>query len=347
MTGQIARTPTRRPATRGRWRCRAHRPLPSMMIPTCRGRSALAGGGIAAGAGGRCIVGLWVRTPRRRRPFRRWSRSDLEDLSLLPLDGVVDSRDELIGDLLHVDELGGDLVLAHMALLLDAAQVVDLVATDVAHRDARLLGLAMDDLDQVLAALLGELRDRDADQLSVVARVEPEVTLLNRLLDGAERGAVVGLDDQHAGLRDADPGDGLEWRRGPVVVDGEPLQQCRRSAPCAHRHQLPMERVDALLHAHVRVRDPLRDLLLGVVGLFAVGHSAWPSPSTRVPICSPRITRSMLPWVKRSKTMIGIRLSMQSVTAVLSMIARPRLSTSMYVRLDRRVAVVTLCGSAL
>src|SRR5580658_3216783 len=122
-----------------------------MMMPTCRGRSALAGSGIAAGAGGRCIVGLGVRTPRRHRPFRRGSPSDLEDLSLLPLDGVVDSRDELVGDLLHVDELRGHLVLADVALLLDAAEMVHLVAADVAHRNTRFLGLAMNHLDEVLA----------------------------------------------------------------------------------------------------------------------------------------------------------------------------------------------------
>src|ERR1700681_1312523 len=157
-----------------------------MMMPTCRGRSALAGGGIAAGAGGRCIVGLWVRTPRRRRPFRRRSRSDLEDLSLLPLDGVVDPRDELIGGLLHLDELGRDLVLADVAVLLDAAEVVDLVAADVAHRDTGLLRLAVPQLDEVLAGLLGQLRDGDADHVTVVARIEPEVALLDRLLDGAQ-----------------------------------------------------------------------------------------------------------------------------------------------------------------
>src|SRR5580704_18692393 len=98
-----------------------------MMMPTCRGRSDLAGGGIAAGSGGRCIVGLGVRTPRRHRAFRRGSRSDLEDLSLLALDGVVDPGDELIGGLLNIGELGRDLILAHVAILLDAAEVVDLV----------------------------------------------------------------------------------------------------------------------------------------------------------------------------------------------------------------------------
>src|ERR1039457_1052650 len=155
MTGRIALTPARCPATRGRWRRLAQRPLPSMMMPTCRGRSALAGSGIAAGSGGRCIVGLGVRTPRRHRPFRRGSGSDLEDLSLLALDGVVDPCDELIGGLLHVGELAGHLVLAHVALLLDPAKVVDLVAADVAHCDPRLRRLAMDHLDEVLSALLG------------------------------------------------------------------------------------------------------------------------------------------------------------------------------------------------
>src|SRR5579863_9836278 len=116
MTGRIARTPARWPATRGRWRCRAHRPLPSMMMPTWRGRSLRAGSGIAAGSGGRCMMVLGVRTPRRLRPFRRGSPSDLEDLSLLALGGIVDPGDELIGDLLDVGQLGGHLVLAHVAV---------------------------------------------------------------------------------------------------------------------------------------------------------------------------------------------------------------------------------------
>src|ERR1700722_13682298 len=329
MTGRIARTPARWPATRGRWRCRAQRPLPSMMMPTWGGRSVRGGGGIGAGWGGRGVGGLGVRTPRRLRPFRRGSPSDLEDLSLLALDGVVDPGDELIGGLLDIGELGRDLVLAHVAILLDAAEVVDLVPADVAHRDARFLGLAVNHLDQLLAPLLRELRDGDPDHLAVVARVEAEIALLDRLLDGTERAAVVGRDDQHARLGNADPGDALKWRRGSVVVDVQPLQQRRGCAPGAHRHELAMEGLDALLHALVRVRDSLRDLLLWIVRLVAIGHSASPSASTRVPICSPRITRSMLPWVNRSNTMMGMRLSMHRVTAVLSMIASPRLSTSM------------------
>src|ERR1700680_154301 len=342
ITGRIARTPARWPATRGRCRCRAQRPFPSMMMPICRGRSARAGSGTAAGAGGCCIVGLGVRTDVGPQPLRGRRASDLEDLRLLSLSGVVDAGDELVGDLLHLGELAGDLVLADMAVLLDAAKMVDLVAADVAHRDAGFLGLAMHELHKVLATLLGELRDGDADHLTVVARVESEIALLYRLLDGAERAAVVGLDDQHARLGNADPREALQRRRGSVVLDVKAFEQRGRGASGAHRHQLAMQRLDALLHSLVRVGDPARDLLLRVVGLVAVAHSTLPSASTRVPICSPRMTRSMFPSVKRSKTMIGIRLSMHSVTAVLSMIASPRLSTSMYVRLASRVAVLTL-----
>src|SRR5205823_7360574 len=67
-------------------------------------------------------------------------RSDLEDLSLLLLSGVVNLADELIGDLLDCADGGLDLVLADVAVLLHLAQVVDLVATDVANRDTCLLG---------------------------------------------------------------------------------------------------------------------------------------------------------------------------------------------------------------
>src|ERR1700676_623087 len=124
ITGRIARTPARWPATRGRCRCLAQRPFPSMMMPICLGRSVRAGSGTAAGAGGGWSVGLGVRTDSGGQPFRDRRGSDLEDLGLLSLSGVVDAGDELVGDLLHLGELGGDLVLADVAVLLHAAQVV-------------------------------------------------------------------------------------------------------------------------------------------------------------------------------------------------------------------------------
>ena len=99
---------------------------------------------------------------------------------------LVDASDVQVGDLLDLGELGRDLVLADVAVLLDATEVIDLVAPDVANRDAGVLRLAVEDLHEVLPALFGQLWDGDPYDLPVVARVEPEVALLDGLLDGGE-----------------------------------------------------------------------------------------------------------------------------------------------------------------
>ena len=59
------------------------------------------------------------------------------------------------------------LVLADLALDFELAQVAHHVAADVADRDLAVLAVAADELDELLAPLLGQLRDRQADQLAV------------------------------------------------------------------------------------------------------------------------------------------------------------------------------------
>src|SRR5437016_3050341 len=60
------------------------------------------------------------------------------------------------------------------------------------------------DLDELLAAFLGQLRDRQPDQLAVVGRREAEVGLLDRLLDAFDRARVERLHREHAGIRHID-----------------------------------------------------------------------------------------------------------------------------------------------
>ena len=47
------------------------------------------------------------------------------------------------------------LVLAHLAVLLGPLQMLHAVAADIADRDARMLGIFVGDLDDLLPALLG------------------------------------------------------------------------------------------------------------------------------------------------------------------------------------------------
>src|SRR5262249_11084806 len=120
--------------------------------------------------------------------------SVLQDLRFLALQQVVDLLRVLVSELL--DALLGPvlLVLADLALVDELLEVVDDVAPDVAHRDAPVLRHPADDLDELLAPLLGELRDRQAGHLAVLRGRQAQGGLLERPLAGLERvrGARVG-----------------------------------------------------------------------------------------------------------------------------------------------------------
>src|ERR1700724_2276549 len=136
MTRLIARTPARWPKlTLLPWSF-AQRPLPSMMIPT------------------------WCGIPRELFSTRGAGRSsDLHHLGFFRPRDVLDAADVGVGDLLQALQRPFCLVLGDLALLLHPLHPVDLVAADVADRDARLLGFLPDHLHVVPPALLGEGRD--------------------------------------------------------------------------------------------------------------------------------------------------------------------------------------------
>src|SRR4051794_10733486 len=118
--------PARWPSTTGSPRACAQRPLPSVMMATYCAET-----------------------------------SDLEDLGFLGLEQRVELADLLVRELLQL-RLGAVLLVgARLARLLELAQVVHAVAADVADGHAAVLGDVADDLDELLAALLGELGDRE------------------------------------------------------------------------------------------------------------------------------------------------------------------------------------------
>src|SRR6266536_3891238 len=108
---------------------------------------------------------------------------DFEDLFFFPLQEVVDLVRVVVGQLLNA-LLGPVLLVAsHLALVDELLEVVHDVAADVPDRDAAVLGHLPGDLDELLSPLLGQLRDREADDLAVVRRGQAEVGLLDRSLD--------------------------------------------------------------------------------------------------------------------------------------------------------------------
>src|SRR3954454_391650 len=221
------------PSTGGRARARGRPPVPSVMIAPWRGLS-------SANSAGTVLA-----------------PSDLHDLGLFGLQRVGWLGHPRVRELLELLLGAALVVLAGLAGVLELAQVVHDVAADVADRHAALLGDVADDLDELAAALLVELRHLQADQLAVVVGREPNVGLHDRLLDRLDRALVVGLDGQQPRLGGVDGGELLERRLRAVVVDDDAVEQRRAGAAGAHRAELPARRVDGLLHALAGVGDQL------------------------------------------------------------------------------------------
>jgi len=104
------------------------------------------------------------------------------------------------------------------------------LTAEVADLHPGLFHPLVDGLDDVLATLLGQGRDVETDDGAVHVRRQADVALEDRLLDGAEDGAVPRLDHDLVRLGDADRGHLVEWRLRAVVVDVQALHEgCRRA----------------------------------------------------------------------------------------------------------------------
>src|SRR5262249_15230388 len=122
------------------------------------------------------------------------SRLDLQDLLFLLLAHAIDLFDPFVGQLLDPFLLPARLVAADRAIALLVLHLVRGLATVIADLDARLFHALMDDLDQVLATLLGERWDVEAHHGAVDIRHQADVALLDRLLDRAQHAPIPRLD---------------------------------------------------------------------------------------------------------------------------------------------------------
>src|SRR5439155_5718275 len=239
--------------------------------------------------------------------------SDLHDLGFFASRHLVDQADVAIGELLQLLTTSASLVGRDLFLPLEGLDPIHLLTPDVAHRHMGAFRVSLDQPGVFPAPLLVQRRNRHPDQLTVVAGIQPQFGFLDRLLHRIDDGPVPGLDDDHACLRDRDGGQLIQRRWVAEVLDRNLVHERRTGAPGADGQDLFGQGVQALLHLGLGVLE---------VGL---DHDGGP---TYVPICLPATTPSRLPAWERSKTMIGILFSRQSVTAVWSMTRRSLLIRS-------------------
>ena len=160
----------------------------------------------------------------------------------------VDQFDMIVGDLVHLLFGSLEFIGGNDARLLRRLEVLAGIATQVARHNASVLRQTLDDLDVLLASLLGERGDVEPDDHAVVGRGDAEVALADSTLDRGQRRAVVGLDDQLARLGHLETGQLLQRDRGAVVLDHDPLDQRRRCPARAHCGELRLHVLDGLVH---------------------------------------------------------------------------------------------------
>src|SRR6185369_13997840 len=98
--------------------------------------------------------------------------SDLEDLFLFDLELIVDEADVAVGELLDLLQPPLLVVLRHHVVLLELLDLFVGVAPQLPQRGPCGLRVLRRLLGELLAPFLREGRDRNADRLAVVGRVE-------------------------------------------------------------------------------------------------------------------------------------------------------------------------------
>ena len=190
------------------------------------------------------------------------------------------------------------------------------LAPVVADLDPRLLHALVDDLDQVLATLFGEWRDVEANDGAVHVGHQPDVRLLDRLLDRAEDAAVPRLDDDLVRLRDADAGQLVERRlRAVVLAPG--------AAPPARSRRGPVRTV----WKSRCIASMARDIRLSRLGRLGSVMCAPRLRECAFRPARPCAARRMLSGRFMLNTTIGRSFSMHSDTAVESRTPRRSWST--------------------
>src|SRR5690606_35765476 len=173
----------------------AHRPLPSMMMPRWCGTAVisaarstllrvesawvLTGKGLLQqrrpAAGYRCMVQSFTGAPQTEAKYGCSAISDRHNFGVFFLDDLVDELDMLVRELLDL-LLGALLViLGDQAFLLKIGKILVGVAANVAHSHARLFAALVNDLGQLAAPLLVEMRNDQTNRLPIVRRRQPEI----------------------------------------------------------------------------------------------------------------------------------------------------------------------------
>src|SRR5260370_546337 len=185
------------------------------------------------------------------------AKLDLQNLQFLGFADLVHLVDEAIGELLQAVGAALQLVLGNFFLFLTIAQLVMGITTKFANPHLVVIQFLMDVLDHIPAAIFAHWRDRETNNLSIVAGVNTQVRLLNSLLDLHQHLAVPRLDDQQTRIRYRNCCNLADRRRCTIVLDGDAIDQRGTGAASTNSGQILFQDLNRLLHTTVCIAEKI------------------------------------------------------------------------------------------
>src|SRR5258705_12197235 len=160
-------------------------------------------------------------------------------------------------------------------------------------RDAAFLGELVHDFDQLFAAIFGQRRNRNADDVAVVRRREPEIGRENALLHRLQETFVPGLHREQLGLRRGDTRHLRQRHLVSVRLDAHEIEQRGRRFAGTNGGELPFDGFNRLVHQ-----------LLGMFDVVTQRTSGRSGHWTILPTRSPARTLAVAPgWLMLNTTM--------------------------------------------
>src|SRR5665213_195136 len=174
--------------------------------------------------------------------------SDLEKFDFLVPQHLVDLGDVAMRQVVEFLLRAMDVVLASLATLLELVECLFRVAANIAYRDPRVLRFGTRQLDVVAPTFFGELWDADPDHVAVIGWIHTEVGVADRFLDRAQCALVIRADDDHSGVGDREPGELVQRRDRPVVLDDDAREHSRVCAAGPDRREAVLRDAHSLFH---------------------------------------------------------------------------------------------------
>ena len=177
----------------------------------------------------------------------------LEDVGFFGGQVLLKFADELVERFLNAVLFISALIFREVALFLLLFDLVDRVAAQVAQGHLALFCVLRRQLAELLAALLGEGRHVDADDLAVVVGGEAQLTHGDRLFDRSESTDVERLNLDRLRIRGRQGGQRLQRCFGAVVLNADSIQQGGIGPAGANGVEVALGGLHRLAHAGFEV----------------------------------------------------------------------------------------------